>query len=152
MQIGDPFPDFSLPRDGGGSMSLSDFSDRKLILFLYPKDDTKGCTRESIEFTTLSDEFEAAGAIVVGLSKDSPTSHDDFIDKFDLGMPLLSDEVGNFIESLGVWVEKNNYGHKYMGIERTTYLIDGNGILRQIWKNVKVAGHVDEVLEAVKTL
>ena len=152
MQIGDPFPDFTLPRDGGGAMSLSDFKGQKLVLFLYPKDDTPGCTLESIDFTARSDDFAAAGAIVVGLSKDSATSHDKFIKKHNLGMPLLSDEDGGLLETLECWVEKNMYGRTYMGIERTTFLIDGDGIIRQIWNKVKVKGHVDTVLEAVKTL
>ena len=152
MQIGDPFPDFTLPRDGGGAMSLSDFKGQKLVLFLYPKDDTPGCTLESIDFTARSDDFASAGGIVVGLSKDSATSHDKFIKKHNLGMPLLSDETGGFLETLGCWVEKNMYGRTYMGIERTTFLIDENGIIRQIWNKVRVKGHVDAVLEAVKTL
>ena len=152
MQTGNQFPDFTLPRDGGGTMSLSDFAGSKLVLFLYPKDDTKGCTKESIEFTALSSDFEEAGAIVVGLSKDSAESHDKFITKFDLGMPLLSDEEGSLIETLGCWVEKIMYGRKYMGIERTTFLIDESGVIRQIWNKVKVDGHVDAVLEAVKTI
>lgn len=152
MQLGDQFPNFTLPRDGGGTMSLSDFRGRKLVLFLYPKDDTTGCTLESIEFTARAADFEDAGAVVVGLSKDSAASHDKFIDKYDLGMPLLSDEDGGLLETLGCWVEKNMYGRTYMGIERTTFLIDESGVIRQIWNKVKVKGHVDIVLEAVKSL
>ncbi len=152
MQVGDQFPDFTLPRDGGGEMSLADFKGQKLVLFLYPKDDTPGCTLESIEFTARSDDFAAVGAIVVGLSKDSAVSHDKFIKKHNLGMPLLSDEDGGLLETLGVWVEKNMYGRTYMGIERTTFLINEAGIIRQIWNKVKVKGHVETVLEAVKTL
>lgn len=152
MQLGDQFPKFALPRDGGGSMSLADLKGQKLVLFLYPKDDTPGCTLESIEFTARSEDFAAAGATVVGLSKDSAASHDKFIKKHDLGMPLLSDETGNLLETLGCWVEKNMYGRTYMGIERTTFLIDEAGVIRRIWNKVKVKGHVDAVLEAVKTL
>lgn len=152
MQLGEKFPNFTLPRDGGGTMSLSDFRGRKLVLFLYPKDDTPGCTLESIEFTARAADFEDAGAVVVGLSKDSADSHDKFIKKYDLGMPLLSDEDGGLLEALGCWVEKNMYGRTYMGIERTTFLIDGSGVVRQIWNKVKVKGHVDTVLEAVKSL
>ena len=152
MQIGDQFPKFTLPRDGGGSMSLADFKGQKLVLFLYPKDDTPGCTLESIEFTARSEDFAAAGATIVGLSKDSAASHDKFIKKHDLGMPLLSDEAGSLLETLGCWVEKNMYGRTYMGIERTTFLIDEAGVIRHIWNKVKVKGHVDAVLEAVKTL
>jgi peroxiredoxin Q/BCP len=152
MQAGDQFPDFTLPRDGEGTMSLADFKGQKLVLFLYPKDDTPGCTLESIDFTARSDDFVEAGAIVVGLSKDSVASHDKFISKHNLGMPLLSDETGALLKTLGCWVEKNMYGRTYMGIERTTFLIDGDGVIRQIWNKVKVKGHVDAVLEAVKTL
>lgn len=152
MQVGDPFPDFTLPRDGEGTMSLADFKGQKLVLFLYPKDDTPGCTLESIDFTTRLDDFTDAGAIVVGLSKDSAASHDKFINKHNLGMPLLSDEVGGLLETLCCWVEKNMYGRTYMGIERTTFLIDENGAIQQIWKKVKVKGHVDAVLEAVKAM
>jgi len=152
MQAGDQFPNFTLPRDGEGSMSLTDFKGQKLVLFLYPKDDTSGCTLESIEFTTNADDFAAANAIVVGLSKDSTASHDKFINKHNLGMPLLSDETGGLLEELGCWGEKNMYGRTYMGIERTTFLIDEAGIIRQIWNKVKVKGHVGTVLEAVKAL
>ncbi|PCJ75432.1 MAG: peroxiredoxin [Rhodobacteraceae bacterium] len=152
MQAGDQFPDFTLPRDGGGSMSLTDFKGKKLVLFLYPKDDTPGCTLESIEFTTQADDFAAANAIIAGLSKDSAASHDKFIKKHNLGMPLLSDESGELLETLGCWVEKTMYGRTYMGIERTTFLIDEAGIIRQIWNKVKVKGHVATVLEAVETL
>ena len=152
MQIGDHFPDFTLPRDREGSMSLADFKDQKLVLFLYPKDDTSGCTLESIEFTASAADFATANAVVIGMSKDSTTSHDKFIKKHNLGMPLLSDETGELLEKLGCWVEKNMYGRTYMGIERTTFLIDEAGIIRQIWNKVKVKGHVDAVLEAVKAL
>jgi len=152
MQTGDQFPNFTLPRDGGGTMSLADFKGKKLVLFLYPKDDTPGCTTESIEFTTKTEDFTAAGAVIVGLSKDTPDSHDKFIQKYELGMPLLSDEDGELLETLGCWVEKNMYGRTFMGIERTTFLIDEAGVIRHIWDKVKVDGHVDAVLEAVKSL
>jgi peroxiredoxin Q/BCP len=152
MQVGDSFPDFTLPRDGSGSMSLADFKGQKLVLFLYPKDDTPGCTLESIDFTARASDFADANAIVVGLSKDSSASHDKFIKKHNLGMPLLSDEIGGLLEALGCWVEKNMYGRTYMGIERTTFLIDEAGIIRQIWNKVKVKGHVEIVLKAVETL
>jgi len=150
MQVGDKFPSFTLPRDGGGELALSDFKGKKLVLFLYPKDDTPGCTTESIEFTATRDEFDKAGAVVVGLSKDTVKKHDKFIEKHSLGVPLLSDENGTLIEPLGCWVEKNMYGRTYMGIERTTFLIDGAGVVRNIWRKVKVKGHVAEVLEAAK--
>lgn len=152
MQVDDRFPDFTLPRNGSGSMSLADFKGQKLVLFLYPKDDTPGCTLESIDFTARASEFTAANAVVVGLSKDSTGSHDKFIEKHNLSMPLLSDETGALLEALGCWVEKNMYGRTYMGIERTTFLIDETGTIRQIWNKVKVKGHVETVLEAVKAL
>ncbi len=152
MQIGDKFPDFSLPRDGGGTLSLADFTGRKLVVYLYPKDNTPGCTTEAIDFTAALPEFEAAGASVVGVSKDSVRKHDNFVAKHDLGIPLLADEDGALIEALGAWVEKKNYGRTYMGIERSTFLVDGEGVIRQIWRKVRVKGHVAEVLEAVKSL
>ena len=152
MQENDKMPDFTLPRDGGATVSLSDFAGKKLVLFLYPKDDTPGCTLESIEFTAKHPLFEAEGATVVGLSKDSVKDHDKFCKKHDLKVPLLSDESGELVERLGAWVEKSMYGKKFMGIERTTFLIDGDGIIRKIWRKVKVEGHVDEVLEAVKAI
>lgn len=152
MQIGDKFPEFNLPRDGGGELALSDFKEKNLVLFLYPKDDTPGCTTESIEFTAMQDEFDKAGAAVVGLSKDTVKKHDKFIEKHSLSVPLLSDEDGALIEPLGCWVEKNMYGRTYMGIERTTFLIDRAGVIRKIWRKVKVKGHVAEVLEATQEL
>lgn len=152
MQEGQNFPDFTLPRDGGETVSLSDFSDRKLVLFLYPKDDTPGCTTESIGFSGQLDAFQAAGAVVVGMSKDSIKDHDKFVKKFELTVPLLSDESGKLLESLGVWVEKNMYGRTYMGIERTTFLIDGTGVIQKVWHKVKVEGHIEDVLKAVQSL
>lgn len=152
MNIGDQFPDFTLPRDGGETMSLNDFAGSKLVVFLYPKDNTSGCTKESIEFTAKSDEFEKLNTKIVGLSKDSANSHDKFIKKHDLGMHLLSDEEGELIDTLGCWVEKNMYGKRFMGIVRTTFLIDESGEILQIWNKVKVKGHVDAVLEAVKAI
>ncbi len=152
MQIGDTFPDFDLPRDGGGRLSLADFKGRKLVVYLYPKDNTPGCTTEAIDFTAALPEFEAAGASVVGVSKDSVRKHDNFVAKHNLGIPLLADEDGVLIEALGAWVEKKNYGRTYMGIERSTFLVDGEGVIRQIWRKVRVKGHVAEVLDAVRAL
>ncbi len=152
MQIGDTFPDFDLPRDGGGRLSLADFKGRKLVVYLYPKDNTPGCTTEAIDFTAALPEFEAAGASVVGVSKDSVRKHDNFVAKHELGIPLLADEDGVLIEALGAWVEKKNYGRTYMGIERSTFLVDGEGVIRQIWRKVRVKGHVAEVLDAVRAL
>ena len=151
-EIGAKAPDFTLPANNGQTVALSDFKGRMLVLFLYPRDDTPGCTKEAIGFTESLDAFRAAGAEVVGLSKDTVAKHDRFIAKHDLGVTLLSDEDGGLIEALGAWVEKNMYGRKSMGIERSTFLIDGDGVVRQIWRKVKVPGHVDEVLAAVRTI
>ena len=150
--VNDTAPDFSLPRDGGGTVSLSDFSGQKLVLFFYPRDDTSGCTKESIGFSEAKDDFAAAGAAVLGISKDSVASHDKFVAKRGLTVPLLSDENGTMCEDYGVWKEKSMYGKTYMGIERTTFLIDGSGKIVKVWPKVKVPGHVDEVLEAVKAM
>ena len=151
-ETGAAAPDFSLPADGGCTISLADLRGKIVVLYLYPKDDTPGCTTEAIDFTSRRAEFEAAGAIVLGLSKDSVAKHEKFIAKHDLGVALLSDEDGGTIEAYGAWVEKKNYGRTYMGIERSTFLIDRDGILRQVWRKVRVKGHVDEVLAAVQAL
>lgn len=145
-------PDFTLPRDGGDTVTLSDLRPAPVVLFFYPKDDTSGCTKEAIAFTGLSSEFEAAGAKVFGISKDTVAKHDKFRDKHDLGIPLLSDAESDVCEQYGVWKEKSMYGKKYMGIERTTVLISGDGTIVKVWPKVKVPGHAEEVLEAVKAL
>ncbi|MEM1163590.1 MAG: thioredoxin-dependent thiol peroxidase [Pseudomonadota bacterium] len=152
LEAGAAAPDFSLPADGGKTVSLSDFKGKALVLYLYPRDDTPGCTKEAVGFTEALADFKAAGAEVVGLSKDTVAKHDKFIAKHDLGVTLLSDEDGSLIEALGSWVEKNMYGKKSMGIERSTFLIDGKGVVRKVWRKVKVPGHVEEVLDAVKAL
>ncbi|MEM8824269.1 MAG: peroxiredoxin [Pseudomonadota bacterium] len=148
--IGQPAPDFSLPRDGGGTVSLSDLKGQQVVLYFYPKDDTPGCTKEGIAFSEAIDGFTAAGAVVVGVSKDTAAKHDKFIAKHDLKVILASDADGTTCEDYGVWVEKSMYGKKYMGIERATYLIAADGTIKQIWRKVKVPGHSDAVLEAVK--
>lgn len=127
-------------------MSLRDFAGRKLVLYFYPKDDTAGCTKEAIEFSKLMKKFEKVGTTVIGVSKDSAASHDKFIKKHDLKVDLGADETGKAVEAYGVWVEKSMYGRKYMGIERSTFLIDGKGVIRKIWRKVKVSGHAEEVL------
>jgi len=152
LQPGDPAPDFSLPRDGGDIVSLSDFAGKAVVLYFYPRDDTPGCTKEAIAFTGLAAEFEDAGAVVLGASKDTEAKHDKFRDKYDLSIPLLSDAEGDLCERYGVWVEKNMYGKTSMGIERATFLIDKDGKIARIWRKVKVPGHAEEVLEAVKAL
>ncbi len=149
---GDSAPDFTLPRDGGGDVTLSSLRPQKVVLFFYPKDDTSGCTKEALGFTEHADAFAAAGAVVVGISKDSVASHDKFVKKHDLGVILGSDEASDVCERYGVWTEKSMYGKKYMGIERTTFLIDGAGRIARIWPKVKVPGHVEEVLDAVRGL
>ena len=152
IEEGQAAPDFTLPRDGGGEMGPGDVTGKKVVLFFYPKDDTSGCTKEAVEFSHHAAEFEKAGAVVIGVSKDGIKSHDKFRDKHSLTVPLLSDENSDVTERYGAWVEKSMYGKKYMGIERSTFLIDGSGTVRRVWRKVKVPGHVEEVLDAVKAL
>ncbi len=151
--IGDIAPDFTLPQGGeGGEITLSKLQGGPVVLYFYPRDDTPGCTKEAIAFTELGAEFAAAGAQVFGISKDTVAKHDKFSAKHDLNVPLLSDADNTVCEQYGVWVEKNMYGRKSMGIERATFLIDAKGALVQIWRKVKVPGHAEAVLEAVKAL
>lgn len=152
LKPGDKAPAFSLPRDGGGEVSLSALFPKKVVLYFYPKDDTPGCTTEAMDFTRRADEFAAAATVVVGISKDSVKAHDKFCRKHGLGIILGSDEDGDTCERYGVWAEKNMYGRTYMGIERTTFLIDGTGRIARIWPKVKVNGHADEVLDAARAL
>lgn len=152
LTLGDVAPAFTLPRDGGGTVSLSDFAEKAVILYFYPKDNTSGCTIEAIDFTALSGEFAKAGAVVVGLSLDSVKSHDRFCAKHDLSVILASDENHEVLQAYGVWTEKSMYGRKYMGVERSTFLIDRSGRIAAVWRKVKVAGHAQEVLEAARTL
>lgn len=152
LKIGDTAPDFTLPRDGEGTLSLSDQRPKAVVLFFYPKDDTPGCTKEAIAFTGLESAFADANSVIIGLSKDTAAKHDKFITKHALSIPLVSDAEGDTCEQYGTWVEKNMYGKKYMGIERATFLIDGTGAIDQIWRKVKVPGHAEEVLEAVRAL
>jgi thioredoxin-dependent peroxiredoxin len=145
-----PAPRFSLPRDGGGNISLDEFAGRKLVLYFYPKADTPGCTLESQAFSALRNSFDKAGAAVVGVSADPIKAQDAFKKKYGLDIPLASDETRQMIQDYGVWVEKSMYGRKYMGIERTTFLIDPHGRIARIWRKVKVKGHADEVLLAAE--
>jgi peroxiredoxin Q/BCP len=150
--IGAPAPDFTLPADGDRTISLSGLRGRTVVLYLYPRDDTSGCTSEAIGFSERLPEFEAEGAVVLGLSKDNVASHDRFIAKHGLKITLLSDETAGIVEAYGAWVEKSMYGRRYMGIDRSTFLIDAEGVLRREWRKVKVPGHVEEVLAAVREL
>ena len=150
LTIGDKAPDVTLPRDGGSDVSLSDFKGQKVVLYFYPKDDTPGCTKEAIGFTEMANGFAQANTVVLGVSKDPVKKHDKFVAKHGLGIALLSDEDGDVCERYGVWVEKSMYGKTYMGIERATFLIDAEGKIAQIWRKVKVAGHVEAVLDAAK--
>jgi len=152
LTVGSNAPDFSLPRDGGGTVSLSDFSGKPLVLYFYPKDDTSGCTIEASDFSSLKDQFAAAGAAIIGVSPDSAKSHDKFVKKHNLSITLAADEEKTVLEAYGVWAEKSMYGKKYMGVERTTFLIDANGNIAKIWPKVKVPGHAEDVLAAVKAL
>ncbi|MBX3518732.1 MAG: peroxiredoxin [Xanthobacteraceae bacterium] len=149
---GTPAPDFTLPVDGGGSVALSALKGRKVVVYFYPKADTPGCTRESMDFSRLKPAFEQAGATVIGVSADKVAAQDKFKAKHDLTVPLASDPDREMIERYGVWVEKSMYGKTFMGIERATFLIDAKGVVRKVWHNVKVEGHAEEVLGAVKAL
>ena len=144
-------PAFSLPRDGGGTVSLAEFSGKKVVLYFYPKDDTSGCTSEAVAFTGLAGEFAEAGAVIIGMSPDSPSRHDKFIAKHGLSVILASDEDHSVLEAYGVWKEKSMYGRKYMGVERTTVLIGERGEILNVWPKVKVPGHAEAVLEAVRS-
>jgi len=147
-----PAPDVVLPRDGGETIDLRAFRGRSVVLYFYPKDDTSGCTREASEFSARAADFAAAGAVVIGVSKDSVKSHDRFRAKHALDLVLLSDAEGDVAERFGVWGEKSMYGRTYMGIDRATFVIDRDGTVARVWRKVKVPGHVDEVLDAVRNL
>lgn len=152
VNVGDKAPDFDLPTDGDGALSLSSLKGKKVVLYFYPKDSTPGCTVEAKDFRDRIKDFEKAGAVIVGASKDSVKRHDNFKAKNGLPFQLVSDGEGALCDDYGVWVEKKLYGRAYMGIERATFLIDGKGVVREIWRKVKVKSHADAVLEAVKGL
>jgi thioredoxin-dependent peroxiredoxin len=150
--IGKPAPAFNLPTAEGENVALSKLKGRAVVLYFYPRDDTPGCTNEAKDFSSLSQKFDKAGVTVIGVSKDTVQAHGKFRDKHGLKVTLGSDESGAVVQQYGVWVEKNMYGKKSMGIERATFLIDSKGIVRQIWRKVKVPGHADAVLEAANAL
>ncbi len=151
--VGDAVPDVAMETPDGGSVKPSDFKGGKLVLFFYPKDNTPGCTTENIDFSALVDEFSAAGTSLLGISKDSAKKHQNFIAKHALKAPLATDpEEDGLADALGIWVEKSMYGRSYMGMERTTFLVDADGKIAQVWRKVKVKGHAAEVLEAAKAL
>jgi peroxiredoxin Q/BCP len=152
LNPGDKAPDFSLPSDGGGTVSLKKLKGQNIVLYFYPKDDTSGCTKEAMEFNALWAKFAKAGTEIIGVSPDSTASHDKFKKKYDLAFPLISDEQKDMLGAYGVWVEKSMYGRKYMGVERTTFLIDGKGKIQEIWRKVKVPGHAEAVLKAAQEL
>ena len=149
---GEKAPAFRLPRDGGDVVTLSDYAGRKLVLFFYPRADTPGCTREAIDFTRLADDFAKAGTAVLGISADPLKAQEKFRDKHKLGVPLISDEQHEMLEAYGAWDEKSMYGKSFLGILRTTILVGSDGKIARVWRNVRVDGHADEVLEAARSL
>jgi peroxiredoxin Q/BCP len=150
VEIGKPAPDFTLPADGGGRLRLKDLRGKKVVLYFYPKDATSGCTAEACAFRDRMPELRKHGMAVIGVSRDSVASHDKFKSKYGLPFPLASDLDGKVSEAYGTWIEKSMYGRKYMGVDRATFLIDEKGIVRAVWRKVKVPGHVEEVLKAAK--
>ncbi|MGZ0216301.1 MAG: thioredoxin-dependent thiol peroxidase [Acidimicrobiales bacterium] len=152
IKIGNKAPNFNLPVNGGQTTSLNSLTGKNVIVYFYPKDDTPGCTKEACGFRDAMPDFKKANTVVIGISKDTIEKHEKFISKYDLNFSLASDENNSMCDDYEVWKEKNMYGRKYMGIERSTFLVDGKGILRAEWRKVKVSGHVDEVLAAVQAL
>ncbi|MER8694932.1 peroxiredoxin [Mesorhizobium opportunistum] len=152
LVVGDLAPQFDLPRDGGGSISLAASLGKPVVLYFYPQDDTTSCTQEAISFSQLKPEFEKAGAVVIGLSPDPVKKHDKFKSKYSLTIDLAADEERKVIDAYNLWVEKSMYGRKYMGVERATFLIGRDGRIARIWRKVRVKGHAEEVLEAVRAL
>ena len=152
LGIGDLAPDFNLPRDGGAEQSLSQLRGKPVVLYFYPKDDTSGCTLEAHDFTALKPEFDKIGVEIIGMSPDKAAKHDKFKQKHELNITLVSDEERTTLMTYGVWVEKSMYGRKYMGVERTTFLIDKTGKIAEIWHKVKVPGHAQAVLQAASKI
>jgi len=152
LNVGDKAPAFTLPTDGGGTISLKDLKGKTVVLYFYPKDDTSGCTAEACAFRDALPDFSKVDAEIIGISKDPVRKHDKFKEKYELNFPFAADEDGKVCEAYGTWVEKSMYGRKYMGIERSTFVIDGKGVIREVWRKVKVPGHAGEVLNAAKAL
>ncbi|HXC11456.1 MAG TPA: peroxiredoxin [Stellaceae bacterium] len=152
VEPGQKAPDFTLPTDGNGKVTLSQLAGKNVVLYFYPKDDTSGCTAEACGFRDSFPDYGGTGAVVIGISKDSVASHDRFKKKHDLPFILASDTEGEVCEKYGAWVEKSMYGRKYMGIDRSTFLIDGSGTVRGVWRKVRVPGHVADVLKAAQAL
>lgn len=152
LEEGQKAPNFKLKTDGDGEISLAKLKGKVAVVYFYPKDDTPGCTTEAIAFSALKPQFDKCGAVLIGVSKDSVQRHDNFKKKYDLKIQLASDEEGQMVDDYGVWIKKINYGREYMGIDRSTFLIDAKGVNRKIWRKVKVKGHAEQVLEAVRAL
>lgn len=152
LSAGDYAPDFTLDTDSGKALTLSELKGRNIVIYFYPKDDTPGCTIEAQDFTKLASQFEYNNTVVIGISKDSVDSHCKFRDKYNLSVVLAADSHGTVCEAYDVWVEKNNYGKKYMGIDRATFLIDEKGVIKKAWRKVSAKGHAEEVLDAAKRL
>ena len=151
LQAGDQAPAFDLPTDTG-RVSLASLKGKKIVLYFYPKDDTSGCTSEALQFSSEVEEFAKLGAVIVGVSKDSAASHAKFRLKHDLTVELAADTTGEIVETYGAWVEKSMYGRKYMGIDRSTFLIDADGVIREVWRKVKVPGHIKAVLTTARAM
>lgn len=152
LEEGQKAPNFKLKTDGDGEISLAKLKGKVAVVYFYPKDDTPGCTTEAIAFSDLKPQFDKCGAVLIGVSKDTVQRHDNFKKKYDLKIQLASDEEGQMVADYGVWIKKINYGREYMGIDRSTFLIDAKGVIRKIWRKVKVKGHAEHVLEAVRAL
>ncbi len=149
LETGKKAPAFTLPRDGGGNVSLKDYKGKWVIVYFYPKDQTPGCTKQAITFTQMAKEFEEQNTVIIGISPDSTSSHDRFKAKHDLNIILASDEKRTAIEKYGVWKEKKMYGRTFMGVERSTFLVDRKGIIQALWRKVKVPGHAEELLQEI---
>ncbi len=152
LEVGHKAPAFSSPADDGTKISLKDFKGKTFVLYFYPKDDTSGCTKEACSFTENMSAFNKLGVPVIGVSKDSIEKHKKFKEKYGLNFPLISDEDGAVCEAYGTWIEKSMYGRKYMGIDRATFIIDGSGKIAAIWRKVKVPGHVEDILNVLKSV